>query len=423
MFLSVIRQDEYAYDASLAGLTYDVKVLPRGIRLTFGGYNDKLEDFATYVSKKLSVEVTKLLPKTDKEFERYKDQVMRALSAFDVRQPYFHASYYSQILLQPPRFQFDNSELRDQTRTLLLPDLVSYAKEVWSRGKGEALIQGNYDENEALRIVKSIGDALPFKSITESEVPPLLEALPLPPSESDVVPTRLLVTEPNPANENSVSYIMLQSLDKSEKAHVMIELITSILEEPFYDELRTKKQLGYIVSSGVRGLAGIRTISFIVQSNVAASAVLSVEIIKFLDSVEEKLLQKLSKADLAVYIKSLIDRKTEPDKDLAVEVTRNWSEISSGRFEFDRLQKEAAALLDVTKVDLIDMWRQLYSGNGRRMLITEVIPRVGVASSPLPPASTGYARGDQGTSGLILGVDDIVQFRRDQEKSLSGRSY
>ena len=158
--------------------------------------------------------------------------------------------------------------------------------------------------------------------------------------------------------------------------------------------------------------------SFIVQSNVAASAVLSVEIIKFLDSVEEKLLQKLSKADLAVYVKSLIDRKTEPDKELAVEVTRNWSEISSGRLEFDRLQKEAAAVLNITKDDLIAFWRQLYSGSGRRMLISEVIPRSGDASSALPPASTGYARGDQETSGLLLGIDDIVQFRRDREKAL-----
>ena len=151
---------------------------------------------------------------------------------------------------------------------------------------------------------------------------------------------------------------------------------------------------------------------------MAPSAKLTVEIINFLDSVEEKLLQKLSKADLAVFVKSLIDQKTEPDKDLSVEVTRNWSEISSGRLEFDRLQKEAAALLTVSKEDLIEFWRQLYSGSGRKMLISEVIPKSGDASSELPPASTGYARGDQGTSGLVLGVDDIVQFRRDREKLL-----
>ena len=248
------KLDEYAYDAGLAGLSYDVKVLPRGIRLTFGGYSDKLQDFATYVSKKLSVDVAKLLPKTDLEFERYKDQIMRGLSAFDVNQPYFHASYYSQLLLQPTRFQFSNSELREQTRQLLLPDLITYAKEFWSRGKGEALIQGNYNELEALDMVKKIGDALPFKAIPESEVPPRLEALPLPSSDAYVVPTRLLIAEPNPANENSVSYIMLQNLDKDEKSHVMIELISSIVQEPFYDELVRARDIRFLGSCHILSL-------------------------------------------------------------------------------------------------------------------------------------------------------------------------
>ena len=233
------------------------------------------------------------------------------------------------------------------------------------------------------------------------------------------MPTRLLVTEPNPADENAVSYVMLQSLGKSEKDHVLIELIAAIVNEPFYNELRTQRQLGYIVSSGVRGVAGTRTMSFIVQSGVAPSAVLTLEILKFLDSVEEKLLQKLSRGDLGVYIKSLIDRKTERDKDLSIEVQRNWGEISTGRLEFDRLQKEAAALLEIEKDDLIAFWTKIYSGNGRRILLSEIIPRQGDASSPLPPTTTGYEPGDVLTSGLILGIDDIAEFRRDREKMLA----
>lgn len=94
--------------AELAGLTYDVRVLPRGIRLTFGGFNDKLKKFASFLSRKLSRDVRDLLPKNDNEFDRYKDQIMRGLSAFDVKQPYAHASYYAQITLQPRRFQYDN---------------------------------------------------------------------------------------------------------------------------------------------------------------------------------------------------------------------------------------------------------------------------------------------------------------------------
>lgn len=406
----------FGWTANLAGLTYEVKVLPRGVRLTFGGYNDKLKKFASFISRKLSVGVNDLLPKDDKEFDRYKDQIMRGLSAFDVRQPYAHASYYAQLSLQPRRFQYTNRELRDATRRTTLPDLIEYVNALWVSGKGVALIQGNYEEKEALELVKSIGDVLPFKPISESSYPPSIEALPLPKSRPYTVPPRLLVAEPNPSNENCVSHIMLQCLEKTEKDHVLMEILSSVVEEPFYNELRTKKQLGYIVATGVKGLAETRTISFIVQSNVAPSDTLTIEILSFLDTVEKNLLSKLNNGDIAVYAKNLIDKKTEPDKELAIEVTRNWSEISSGRLGFDRLQREAATLLDIEKEDVLDFWRRLYTSDQRRVLITEIIPRQGVASSAVPPTTTGYGRQDFPTENVQLGIDDIQEFRRVRER-------
>jgi insulysin len=406
---------ELPNEAELAGLSYDVKIVARGIRLTFGGYNDKLKRFATFVSNKLAVRIQELLPLDDKEFDRYKDQIMRALTAFDVSQPYSHASYYAQLTVQPRRFQYSNKSLRDATRKTTLPDLVLFARSIWTAGKGICLIQGNFDELEALDLVRSIGDILPFKPISEVECPPRLEALPLPTSDALTVPPRLLIAEPNPSNENSVSYVMLQSLGKTEKDHVLMELLNAVVDEPFYNELRTKQQLGYIVASGIKGLAETRTLSFIVQSSIAASTELTLAILKFLDDVENKLLAKLPSSDLAVYIKSIIEKKTDPDKDLSIEATRNWSEISSGRFQFDRLQREAAALLDIDKQDLLNFWRRIYVANGRRVLITEIIPRLGAASSQVPQTSTGYGRSDFPASSFILGVDDIDQFRRDRE--------
>lgn len=298
--------------AELAGLSYDVKVLPRGIRFTFGGYNDKLKRFASFITQKLA-ETKDLLPKDDNEFDRYKDQIMRSLSAFDVKQPYAHASYYSLLTLQPRRFQYTNQELRDATRKMTLPDLVSYAKTLWSSGKGEALIQGNFDEDDALDLVKAIGDVLPFTPIPESEYPRRLEALPLPTSPALVLPPRLLVAEPNPANENSVSYVMLQSLGKSEKEHVLLEIINSVVEEPFYNELRTKKQLGYIVASGVKAVGQTRMISFIVQSSIAPSDALTIEILSFLDRVESTILAKLSEIDLSIYVKRYVQPHIRAD--------------------------------------------------------------------------------------------------------------
>jgi insulysin len=327
-----------------------------------------------------------------------------------------HATYYAQLTLQPRRFQYTNMELRDATRKLTLPNLIEYSKDIWEKGRGEALVQGNIDKDEALAMVDVIGDALPFKSISSANYPPRLKALPLPVCRAKMLPPRLLIAEPNLSNQNSASYITLQSLGQADLDHVLIELIGAIVQEPFYNELRTKQQLGYIVSSGVRAVGESRTLSFIVQSSVAPPSMLTVEMLAFLDSIDDRLFKDLPVADLDVYIKSLIDRKTEPDKDLSIEVTRNWSEIASGRLRFDRLQNEAAALLSVTKDALREFWEQLYAGDGRRLLVTEVVPIDGPASSTLPPTSTRYTFSDLYKEELTLGIDDIQQFRMDREK-------
>jgi insulysin len=403
--------EEYAYDAELAGLTFDVQVLPRGVRLTFGGYNDKLQEFAAYVSSHLTDNINTILPKNDLEFGRYKDNLMRGLSAFDVSQPYAHASYYAYLTLQPRGFQYTNAELRDAVRKATLPDLQAYSKELWSSGKGEALVQGNVDEKEALTLVNTIDKTLGFKPIRSKDYPPRLMTLPLPRE----VPTRLTIAEPNPSNANSAAHVVLQSLGRNEKSHVLIEILSAIVAEPFYADLRTKQQLGYIVSSGLRAQEQTRTIAFIVQSSVQPVAKLTYEILAFLDRFEIKLAD-LSKADFAVYVKGLIDRKTEPDKQLAVEVTRNWSEIAAGRLQFDRTQREVEALLDVKKEDLLTFWKTIYSEDLRRVLITEIVPREGPASSSEPVSSMGYARGMPNTDGALqLGIDDIQPFRKNRE--------
>jgi insulysin len=325
-------------------------------------------------------------------------------------------------MTQPTAFQYSNKELLDATESSSLEELKEYVSRVWSSGKGIALVQGNLYEDEALTLVATIDKALRFQPISKAEYPPELEPLPLPQSPANAMATRLAITEPNEENGNAASYVAIQSLSEDPKEHVMIELIGSIVSEPFYEDLRTRQQLGYIVSSGVRPVGKTIMMGFIVQSSSATNEKLTKEITRFLDNVRSKYLENLPKGDLAVFVKSLIDRKTEPDKQLATEVTRNWAEIASGRLEFDRIQQEVAALLSVEKKDLIDFWDRFYVQDGRRILVTEMIPQTGVASSKAPPKSTGYVptlSSISKSSGLVLGIDDIQRYREEREKLLS----
>ena len=400
------KLNEYTYDARLADLSYDLQVMPRGVRLTFGGYNDKLKSYASYVTSKLARDLDDVLPSNEDEFERYKDNLLRALSAFKVKQPYAHAIYYSSLTQTPRNFQYTNEQLVSALKETSLPQLVEYVKTLWSSGKGEALIQGNYDKKEALDIVKTIDETLSFDTIKADQYPARIKALPIPVTKPGENPTTLSISEPNPSNNNAASHISLQCLKKSEREHVLIEILGAIINEPFYDDLRTKQQLGYIVSSGVKAVDQSRTLIVIVQSNVVPAEKITAAMVKFLDSVHDKLLTPLTSIDIELYVKGLVDQRLEPDKQLAGEVTRNWSEIATGRFQYDRLQSEVGVLLAITKEDIIEFWDQLYVKE-RRMLVSEIVPKKGPTSKE-PSLSSGYTGGEPTT---VLGIDDIDQLR------------
>lgn len=406
---------EYAYDAGLAGLSYDIQVLPRGIRLTFGGYNDKLKDFAAYVSQKLSREVTSLLPENHDEFERYRDQIDRALASFDFQQSYAHAIYNGNLVLQPRNFQYTNDDLRAAIKKVTLSDLTDYVKIIWSAGKAEALIQGNLNEKEALQFVDLLDSTLSFKSISSSEIPVNLKPLKIPITQPQDSPLRIVTLEPNPSNSNAASQVQFQCLDPTVNAHVIVDVIGVILSERFYEDLRTKQQLGYIVSCGVKTLSESRNLSFLVQSSTTPVEKLTSEILKFISNAKRNYLEPMTPSEIESLTKGIILRKTQPDKKLASEATRNWNEIATGRLQFDRREQEARALLTLRKDEILNYWDKyiLGEGNGRGMLVSENIPLKGPASSKQPPRSF------KSHGPNLLGVDDIPTFREDRENTMT----
>merc|ERR1711862_792221 len=163
-----------------------------------------------------------------------------------------------------------------------------------------------------------------------------------------------------------------------------------------------------------------RTLSLIVQSSIAPSEKLTVQILRFLDYFRQRELEPLTEFKFSSFVKGMIDRKTEPDKRLATECTRNWGQIATERYQFQRIQLEAAALLDLKKDDLLKFWDTYVSrdpnynnDNGVRMLISEIVPSNGPASSNTPLRNTdGMVKDD----GFVLGIDNIESFRNDARK-------
>ena len=169
-------------------------------------------------------------------------------------------------------------------------------------------------------------------------------------------------------------------------------------------------QLGYIVSCGVKGVSDTRNLSFVVQSSVAPTEKLTKEIFKFIDGAKSKYIDTLNGGDIDQYAKGIFLKLTEPDKKLATEASRNWNEIASGKLEFSRRQKAAQAVLEVEKNDILQYWDKYILGanEGKRVLVTEDIPRSGAASSKILTQ-------DKKVNSYDLRIEDLGTFRTDRE--------
>merc|ERR1712150_317971 len=82
--------------------------------------------------------------------------------------------------------------------------------------------------------------------------------------------TFLRVNGINPKDTNTIITNYYQSsLKSSLENHMMMEIALTLMEEPVFDILRTKEQLGYAVYSMLRNTYGILGVSITVNSQAA----------------------------------------------------------------------------------------------------------------------------------------------------------
>lgn len=129
-----------------------------------------------------------------------------------MKQPYAHCSYYTNLLLKPPAFEYDNRELIAATEEASLSELVSYVESVWSSGKGIALVQGNLDEKQAQTLISTIDKTLGFKPIPVEDYPPELKPIPLPQSPANSMGTRLVISGKFVVYFGMLTIVILQTL-------------------------------------------------------------------------------------------------------------------------------------------------------------------------------------------------------------------
>eukprot|EP00752_Nemacystus_decipiens_P006180 g5577.t1 len=391
------KLNEYAYDAQMAGLGYSLDFTTRGMRLSFGGYGDKMPDFI----EKVAGAVATYTPIDPVEFERLRDVVRRDLSSYDTQQPYQHAMSNAAVATEDPRFTV--KEVKDTLESIKLKDLKPLVSKVFGQGEGLGLVQGNLQFRDVDTFMKGIIRYFTLQPLPETARPEKkVVRFPRTPVGSGSLIRR---REQNEKNDNSASQILFQVSDRSTENRVLAQLLMSIMEDPYYDSLRTKQQLGYLVFSGVKVVEGVSLVYLLVQSAERDPAYITDRSLEFLEGFRQELVD-LPTSKLRDYAGGLVDRKLEPDRRLSSEAERNWSEISTGQLRFDRRREEAAALQNIREGDLLRFFDRHVreGGEERRVLTSEVFAKKQAKAMETPPAA-----------GVTL-VADEKKWREEQDK-------
>lgn len=344
--------NEYAYPARLAGLGFAIDATLSGFALEISGYSGKqgllLERLLETVQD----------PQVSAErFDDIKANLMRHLSNSSRDDPSDQAfSELSNLLISP---YWSDPEVLAALRPLDYDDLRDFIPTLLARLDTTALAHGNLVAGEARKLGKQVTAAL----VRGAEVVTVPEPRVIKLAAGSGTPVReIAVTQ-----SDSALTFYIQGHDASLADRATMGLLAQVVAAPFYEELRTERQLGYLVFASPMPLIEVPGMVLAVQSPVAGPSRLIQEIEGFLDSYLGPV-GELSDAEVDRHKAALASKLLERPQSLSEKTSDLWRDLNYRRYRFDTRERIAEEVRRLGADDLTAAYRKLLLGDQRQAL-------------------------------------------------------
>ena len=349
--------NQITYFASLVGLRVGINCWRDGFAIYVSGYNHKLP----VLLNKVLDEFFNFTPSADR-FEPLKFKLCKEFKNVGYQVPYNQiGSYHLQIVNEKVYDYDDKIEILENLQFTEVEQFIKNSI-TFAGVFAEVLVHGNFDISNATEIKNSVSKHLDLIEHIMDEYDENkfhLQNYVFQPGEV----TRFEVDLKDKNNINSCIeyYLQISPTNDDIKLRVLTDLLSTIIREPCFNQLRTKEQLGYVVFSGLR--KGRTSIGFrvLVQSE-RSSEYLEYRIDEFIRKFGKYVNHELTDENFYKFKQALIDAKLQKLKHLSEETNRLWSAITDGYYEFDARQKHASLLETVTKQEFINFFNEYVAG-------------------------------------------------------------
>lgn len=398
--------NEFAYPAQLAGLEFSLQPNPRGLDVEIFGYSGR--------QNLLLTKIVEALRKGRFEPERFVDQkskLQRRWRNEALAEP------YGVIARQIPRLHFSpywlGTDKLDALEGTDLEALHAFSDKLLNDAELEVLLYGNLYRQEAVRLAAYLEHQLLGEQTRRTLAPANVYRL-----NSDGPWARHQPLE----HDDNVTLLYVQGLktDLQDEAHM--QLLQRMLRPMFFHQLRTEKQLGYVVTVFPLALKDLAGTALVVQSPSVSSDRLWREMDAFLSTAGDALTEPLANQKAA-----LARELREPAKTLYQQSSYYWDSIVLDDLDFNRRAQLAEAVGAVTPDSLQAYYQRAFNDPKRRLWLVsdrsekasveEVAPEEGGApaltAEPLESGEReGPAQSPEATAPEPAWVQDIQTYRK-----------
>jgi len=344
-----------SYPAKTAGLDFSLKRFYNGIDISVEGISAK----APLLFRKL-LESLKQPKLTSEEFALYRASLLREWESFKNEMP---VKLAFEELKQAVYKEFVTSEEKAAAmRELTFEEMERFEERLFDRTYLQGVVVGNIAKEEAAAVAEEALNSFsqtPYPKEEQFE----RELIDLP---AEGGPYFL---EKQIAPQGSAALLAIEALPYSLEARGAQQLLMKAVSEPFFTELRTKQQTGYIVHSSAEEIERHLFNIFAVQSNSHAPrdllARFELFIERFLQELEMESLPKERfekiKAALIEELKDAVKNVEQAGKMLQLLATEYGA-------DFDWMEKRLAALRELEYSRFAEIAKSMFGKQNKRRL-------------------------------------------------------
>ena len=362
--------NEIADTAREAGLSFAFSAALEGVQISVDGYDESASRLLEAIAANLVG-----FQLSEERFNALKDRIVRGLANFPRSDAWQIQAESRRALVR--EFHYRADEQLAPAKDVTLAAVRAFARSLYQQGRLEALVHGNVNATYAIAAARRFGQALQAQPV----------------ADAGLLRRRLLVMNPAETVRTSEKLVVNNSAFRREyglgtdtpELRAATLALANFMGEPFYAEMRTRQQLGYIVFGGAGDEERSNFAYFIIQSGDHPADHLEAQADAFITKLPG-MLTALPEAAWANIIAGVRAQLKQKDKSIAERANRLFDLAYNRQGDWGRKDETLAALDRLTKARAAEILGQALAPETRCMRTLLAFSRT--HDPKAPPADT-----------------------------------